>query len=350
MEKQQTILEKEIGEQPQALERTLESCRTAVERFCSDIRRRDISYVLLAARGSSDNAGTYAKYLFSSFNAWPVVQAAPSLYTFYHSPPRLKDALVLGISQSGQSQDIVEVLADARRQGALTASVTTDASSPLAKSSDHVLLLQTGAEKAVAATKTFTCSLALLADISATIQGDQKKRESLRKLPELASKAIEMAAQVAASKAERYRYMDRCAVIGRGFSYGIAFEIALKLKELTYVTADPYSSADFLHGPMAMIEPGFPVFLVATDGMLHKHMLEFASGLAERGTEIVAISDTEAILQFGITRLPIPKGLPEWLSPILAVIPGQLMGLHLAMAKGFDPDAPRGLKKVTVTR
>ncbi len=350
MEKQKTVLEKEIGEQPDALSRTLDSCGQAVDRLCSEIKRKDISYVLIAARGSSDNAGTYAKYLFSSFNGWPVVQSTPSLYTFYHTPPRLKNALVLGISQSGRSEDIVEVLADARRQGAMTASITADSSSPLAGCSDHLLLLQTGGEKAVAATKTFTCSLALLARLSFTLLGDKGRLAALQTIPEHAARTIDEAGKAAAAKAERYRYMDRCVVIGRGFSYGIALEIALKLKELTYVTADPYSSADFLHGPMAMIEPGFPVILVAPSGTLLPHMKEFAAQLADRGSEILAISDSDEILKFGLTRLPLPEGLPEWLSPVLAVIPGQVLGLHLALAKGFDPDAPRGLKKVTVTR
>jgi glucosamine--fructose-6-phosphate aminotransferase (isomerizing) len=350
MEKHKTTLEREIGEQPEAIARTLDSCGPSVEKLCSDIRDKDISYVLIAARGSSDNAGTYAKYLFSSFNGWPVVQSTPSLYTFYHTPPRLKNALVLGISQSGQSEDIVEVLADARRQGALTASITAAVSSPLANYSDHLLVLQSGGEKAVAATKTFTCSLALLANFSAALQGDRGRLAAMKELPQSAARTIEMTAKAAAAKAERYRYMERCVVISRGFSYAIALEIALKLKELTYVTADPYSSADFLHGPMAMIEPGFPVILVAASGILLPHMSEFASQLAERGAEILAISDSEEVLRFALTRLPLPERLPEWLSPILAVIPGQLLGLHLALAKGFDPDAPRGLKKVTVTR
>jgi len=350
MEESKTVLEQEIGEQPEAIARTLESCNPMMDKLCADIRRRDISYVLIAARGSSDNAGTYAKYLFSSFNGWPVVQSTPSLYTFYHTPPRLKNALVLGVSQSGQSEDIVAVMSDARAQGNLSVSITADPSSPLATCSDHVLVLATGREKAVAATKTFTCSLALLADLSARLQGDVNKVKALRDLPQRAAETVDLAGRAAAAKAERYRYMDRCVVIARGFSYGIAMEIALKLKELTYVTADPYSSADFLHGPMAMIEPGFPVILVAPSGTLLEHMREFAQQLTERGAEILAISDSEEILRFGTTRMPFAPGLPEWLSPVLAVIPGQLLGLHLAKAKGFDPDAPRGLKKVTVTR
>jgi glutamine---fructose-6-phosphate transaminase (isomerizing) len=345
-----SLLEREIGEQPDALARTLDTCKAPVEALCSEIRRRDVSYVLIAARGSSDNAGTYAKYLFSAFNGLPVMQSTPSMYTFYHTPPRLRNALVLAISQSGQSEDIVEVLADARRQGALTASITSDPSSPLARSSDHVLQLQSGNEKAVAATKTFTCSLTLLASLSVALQGDASRLAAMAQLPDRAARAIDAVSKVICAKAERYRYMDRCVVISRGFSYGIALEIALKLKELTYVTAEPYSSADFLHGPMAIIEPGFPVVLVATSGTLLPHMEEFTAQLADRGAEIVAISDCEEILKFGRTRLPLPVGSPEWLSPILAVIPGQLMGLHLALAKGLDPDAPRGLKKVTVTR
>ena len=350
MEQSKTLLEKEIAEQPEAIARTLGACGPAVEKLCAEIRRRDISYVLLAARGSSDNAGTYAKYLLSSFNGLPVVQSTPSLYTFYHTPPRLRNALALGISQSGQSEDIVEVLADARRQGALTASITAEPSSPLAKTSDHVLQLQSGSEKAVAATKTFTCSMAIIASLSASLQGDGKRTAALKQLPDQASKTIEATSEVISVKAERYRYMDRCVVISRGYSYGIALEIALKLKELTYVTADPYSSADFLHGPMAVIEPGFPAILVAPSGTLLPHMKEFAAQLSERGSEIIAISDSEEILRFGRTRLPLPQGTPEWLSPVLSVIPGQLMGLHLAIAKGFNPDAPRGLSKVTVTR
>ncbi len=345
-----SLLEREIAEQPEVLARALDCCREPVERLCVEIRRRDISYVVIAARGSSDNAGTYGKYLFAAFNGLPVVQSTPSLHTFYHTPPRLRDALVLAISQSGQSEDIVEVVADARKQGILTASITSDISSPLAQSSDHVLQLQSGGEKAVAATKTFTCSLALLASLSAVLQGDSDRLAAMKQLPERAARTIDSAEQVISAKAERYRYMDRCVVISRGFSYAIALEIALKLKELTYVTAEPYSSADFLHGPMAIIEPGFPVVLVATSGTLLSHMEEFAARLADRGAEIIAISDSEEILKFGRTRLPVPLGSPEWLSPILAVIPGQLLGLHLALAKGLDPDAPRGLKKVTVTR
>jgi glutamine---fructose-6-phosphate transaminase (isomerizing) len=345
-----SVLEREIGEQPEALAQTIESCASETRALARDVRARDVSYIMIAARGSSDNAGVYAKYVFQSFNGLPVAMTTPSLYTFYHRPPRLKSVLVLGISQSGQSEDIVEVLADARRQGALTAAVTADPRSPLAAQADHTLVLRTGSEKAVAATKTFTSSLAVLAGISSALEDSQERLDSVRRLPDLAARTIELASGTAAERAERYRYMHRCVVISRGFCYGVSMEIALKLKELTYVTAEPYSSADFMHGPMAMLEPGFPVILVAPSGTLLAHMTEFGMALRDRQSEIIAISDSREILDLGITQLPIADGAPEWLAPVLAVIPGQLLALHLSLAKGIDPDAPRGLSKVTVTR
>jgi len=344
------ILGQEIREQPQALERTLEATAGEVDALARNINGREIDYVMIAARGSSDNAGVYAKYLFQAFNGLPVAMATPSLFTFHHRPPRLKNVLVLGISQSGQSEDIVEVLSEARRQGALTAAITAEAASPLAGTADHTLILQTGREKAIAATKTFTSSLAIIASLSAALEGSKRLRAEIAALPDLASATIAAAAPIAAAKAERYRYMSRCVVISRGFCYGVAMEIALKLKELTYVTAEAYSSADFLHGPMAMIEPGFPVLLVAPSGTLAAHMKEFAGALQERKSEIIAISDLDDILESGTTRLPMAKGAPEWLTPLLAVLPGQLLAMNLSAAKGFDPDAPRGLNKVTNTR
>ena len=345
-----TQLEEEIREQPRAIERILRSSRGAIDELCRQIRKRDIVYIMIAARGSSDNAGIYAKYVFPAFNGLPVAMTTPSLFTFYKKPPRLRNVLVLGISQSGQSEDIVEVLAVAGKQGALTAAITSDKSSPLADAAAHVLLLDERPEKSVAATKTFSGSLAILALLSAALEKDTERLAGLECLPAMMERTIALSEEAAREKAERYRYMDRCVVIGRGFSYAIAFEIALKLKELTYVTAVPYSSADFLHGPMAMVEPGFPVVLIAPRGKLFPHLKEFALQLVERSAELIVISDAEEMLKLGKTRLPIPEGSPEWLCPALEVIPGQLLSLHLAIAKGFDPDAPRGLRKVTVTR
>jgi glutamine---fructose-6-phosphate transaminase (isomerizing) len=345
-----TQLEKEIKEQPEAIARTLEESRAPMEKLCKDIRARDINYVMIAARGTSDNAGVYAKYILAAFNGLPVALAAPSLFTYYKKPPRLKNVLVLGISQSGQSEDIVEVMTAARGQGALTAAITTDLSSPLAKCSDHTLHLATGVEKAVAASKTFTSSLALAAQLSVTLEGDKDRGRSLAALPRYMSDACAMAAQAVPPRAERYRYMDRCAIIARGYSYAIAFEVGLKLKELTYVTALPYSSADFMHGPIAIVEPGFPVMVIAPKGELLPHMKEFTSQVVARQAELLVVSNSEELLAQAEARFPIPDGIPEWLAPVVAVVPGQFLALYLSLAKGINPDVPRGLKKVTVTR
>jgi glucosamine--fructose-6-phosphate aminotransferase (isomerizing) len=345
-----TQMEKEVKEQPEAIARTLEASRGPVEALCKDIRGREITYVTIAARGTSDNAGRYAKYILPAFNGLPVALTTPSLFTFYKKPPRLKNVLVLGISQSGQSEDIVEVLKTARAQGALTAAITTDPSSPLAATAQHTLPLASGLEKAVAATKTFTSSLALLAQLSVTLDEEKERRRSLEALPKLMGQACEMAEKAVAPRAERYRFMDRCVVIARGYSYAIAFEIALKLKELTYVTALPYSSADFLHGPMAIVEPGFPVIVIVPKGELYPHLKEFTEQLAARSAELLVISNSEEVLRLGEARFPIPDGVPEWLAPVLSVVPGQFLALNLSLAKGIDPDKPRGLKKVTVTR
>jgi glutamine---fructose-6-phosphate transaminase (isomerizing) len=345
-----SVLEREIREQPEALARTLDSCAAGVEELAREIRGRGVTYVMIAARGSSDNAGVYAKYVLQAFNGLPVAMATPSLYTFHRTPPRLSNVLVVGVSQSGQSEDIVEVIAEAGRQGAITAAITADPGSPLARAAGRILELKTGVEKAVAATKTYTSSLAIIASLSAALDGDKGRKDALKVLPDLAARTITMASGPAAARAERYRYMDRCVVISRGFCYGNAMEVALKLKELTYVTAEAYSSADFMHGPMAMIEPGFPVALIAPAGTLQPHMAEFARALKEKKAELIVLSDVPAMLAEGVTALPICAGAPEWLTPVVAVMPGQLLALNLAIAKGVDVDAPRSIRKVTVTR
>lgn len=343
-------LEREIHEQPTAIARLLEAARGTVEQLAVAIRARDVRYILIAARGTSDNAGRYAGYLFSAYNGLPVAMATPSLYTLYRQPPRLRDVLVLGISQSGQSVDIIEVLQEAQRQGALTAAITNAPQSPLGEAAAFTLDLCAGEERAVAATKTYTSSLVMLALLSAVLAEDEERLAALNHLPEAVARTLELTEHIARMRAERYRYMEYCVAIGRGFNYATAFEIALKIKELTYIVAEPYSSADFRHGPMAMIEPGFPVLVAAPDGALFADLVAFLQELRERQAEIVVISNRMEALELAAIAMPLPTTLPEWLSPAAAIIPGQLLAYHLTLAKGLDPEAPRGLRKVTVTR
>jgi len=342
-------LESEIQEQPAVVARLLEEERRPIAGLVEAIRRRGVRYVMIAARGSSDNAATYGKYLLGALCRLPVALATPSLFSVYQAPPRMDGALVLGISQSGQSPDIVGVLAEARAQGLVTAAITNEPASPLAGVADHVVQCHAGAERSVAATKTYTAQLAALAMLGATLSGSEEHLAELAGLPAHIGRALVLAGEDAAG-AVRYRYMESCVVIGRGYNYATAFEIALKLKELTYVLAEPYSSADFMHGPLALIGQGFPVWVIAPGGRVYAEMREFLGRLRQQGAELLVISEQEDALREAHTPLRLPAGVPEWLSPFTAVVPGQLMALHLTLAKGYDPDHPRGLRKVTETR
>ncbi len=341
-------LEEEIAEQPAVLERLLREEGRNVHDIARAIRQREPRFVYVAARGTSDHAGTYGKYLLASACSLPVALATPSLFTIYGKPPCLRGALVLGISQSGHSPDIVEVVAEGRRQGAVTLGITNNPDSPLAAAAEFTLPVHAGEEHAVAATKTYTAQLTALALLAVALAGDSSLWADLERLPEHMARALELSGQ-ALGRVERYRYMERCVLIGRGYNYATALEIALKLKELTYVVAEPYSSADFRHGPIAIIEQGFPVILVAPHGAVYHDLMALALDLRAREAELVVISDEPEALGLAQTPFPLPAQVPEWLSPIVAVVAGQRFAAALTKAKGYDLDQPRGLRKVTRT-
>jgi glucosamine--fructose-6-phosphate aminotransferase (isomerizing) len=344
-----SYLSDEIHEQPQVLARLLDEQVETAARIAAAIRARDVRYAVIAARGTSDNAARYAKYLFGALDKLPVALATPSLFSIYGTPPHLRDALVLGISQSGQSPDIVAVVEEGRRQGALTVAVTNEPESPLACAAEHVLLLGARDERAVAATKTYTAQLATMALLAVQLAGDGECLAGLRAVPDAVEKTLALEETVAVA-AQRYAYATECIVLGRGYNYATAFEIALKLKELTYVTAEPYSSADFRHGPVAIVERGFPALVVAPQGAVYADILALARELAAREAELIVISGQDEALGMARTPLRLPVPLPEWLSPFTCIVPGQLLALHVTLAKGYDPDHPRGLTKVTETR
>ncbi len=338
----------EISEQPAALTRLLDAETANIERIAAAINRAGIRYITIAARGTSDNAATFGKYAFASFNRLPVALATPSLYTVYQMPPQLRDTLVIGISQSGESPDILAVVEEGRRQGAPTLAITNNANSPLARAADHVILQHAGEEKSIAATKTYTTQLLALALVSVALAKDEARHRELCAVPEAVARTLAldgMARQVA----DWWRKETMCLVIGRGYNYATAFEIALKLKELTYIAAEPFSSADFMHGPIAIIEHGFPVILITPRGRVQEDLLEVAKQLKQRGAELAVISDVPEALALAAMPFALPVPLSEWLSPFTAIIPGQLLAYHLTSAKGYDPDHPRGLKKVTRT-
>ncbi|MEM7028798.1 MAG: SIS domain-containing protein [Chloroflexota bacterium] len=342
-------LHNEIFEQPQVLQRLLDTQWETVQTITETIRQQDVQSIFLAARGTSDNAGRYAKYLFGSVNRIPLALAAPSLFSLYDSPPVLKNALVLGISQSGQSPDIVGVLEEARTQQNLTLAITNDTQSPLANAAEFVLDVNAGPEKAVAATKTYTAQLMNIAMLSAAWAEDTDMIQALRKVPDYIHEVLQLDAQVKAC-VERYRFMNQCVVLGRGYNYATAYEWSLKMKELAYIIAEPYSSADFLHGPIAVVAQGFPLMAIAADGAVFNDTLALLTKLRQsHQAELLIISNRQEALDLAQTPIQLPTNLPEWISPIVSIVVGQLFSYYLTKSKGLDVEAPRGLSKVTKT-
>lgn len=342
-------LHQEILEQPAVLQRLVEGQANSVRRVADAVRARGIEYVYLAARGTSEHAGIYAQYVLGAFNRLPVALAAPSLFTVYGRPPRLDRALVVGVSQSGQSPDILAVVEEGGRQGALTLAVTNDPGSPLARAAAFTLDIGAGPERAVAATKTYTAELMSFALLSAALDGDGARQQELRRVPELVREALEREAEVE-RLALRYREMSRCVVLGRGYHFATAMEWSLKLKELAYVVAERYSTAEFQHGPIALVEPGFPVLAVAPrDAGLDDTVALLRRLVQGQGADVLVLSDDDGALAAGASGLRLPTTAPAWLMPIVSIAPAQLFCYHLTLARGYDPAAPRGLKKVTKT-
>ena len=343
-----TNLYKEIYEQPLAMQQFFDHEWEDLKKTSKLLKDERVTNVVIAARGTSDNAARYAQYLFGAANHLSVGLATPSLHSIYQQVPSYKNSLVIGISQSGKSPDIVSVIADAKKQGSPTIAITNEPDSDLARIADCLVDLHAGPELSVAATKTYTTELAAIAALSTLAAKDPELEAILHSVPELMQETLALSPSIAQA-AERYRYMRMCVVIGRGFNYPTAFEVALKIKELNYIIAEPYSSADFLHGPVAVVEEAFPVLVIAPSGRMIQEMKIFVKGLHELGAEIIAISDDDGLLAEGRTAFRLPPIPDEWVSPLVSIVPGQLFAMHLADVRDLNIDHPRGLHKVTET-
>ena len=340
-------LRSEILAQPSVLSRLLSSQESNINKITKSIGVP--KGVFIAARGTSDNAARYAKYIWGALNGIPVTLAAPSLFSIYNKPPTLEGLLVIGISQSGESPDILAVIKEARRQGCQTLVITNKPSSPLAKQSEYTIDIMAEEEVSVAATKTYTAQLGAIATLSASWRDDKALWEEIQRVPGHMESVLS-SESIIETYSPRYRYMDQCVVIGRGYNYATAYEWSLKLKELAYVVAQPYSSADFMHGPIALVSKGFPVFAIGTAGAILDEMTELLHKLRNiHQAELFLISDRDDMLELATCPIPIPKNIPEWLTPLIGIIPAQLFSYHLTLIKGIDPDSPRGLSKVTLT-
>jgi len=340
----------EIREQPAALDRTLRLGLRAAAKLARDVQKKRPKLIVLAARGTSDNAAQFGRYLLEITTGIPVSLAAPSLFTLYNARIDLKSALIVAISQSGESTDTNLVLERGREQGALTVGITNEPASSLAKIADHLFFVRAGRERSVAATKTYTgqvMSLYLLAHAL----GAKIRLDDLRRVPDWAAKALELEDQITA-RAERYRFMERAIVVGRGLNYANAFEFALKLMETCYVVAERFSSADFLHGPIAMVDRSFPMFLFTPPGVTWEGMRDMIQRLAALKAETLIFTDTSnrAAIELNPRAVVIPAKLSrELYTPIPYIIPAQIFAASLAAWKGIDADRPRTLSKVTRT-
>ncbi len=348
---QKSQLLAEIYEQPEAIRHMLECEAERVAWISRQLSPRQFSYAVIAARGTSDNAARYGQYLLGATDQLSVALAAPSLFTRYHTPPRLEGALVIGISQSGQSPDIVSVIEEGRRQGAPTIAITNDLDSPLAQAAEFQVGLGVGKECSIAATKTYTAQLTALAMLALSLKGAPASLEPLKELPEALAQALKAEPETRLA-AKELASCDHTVFIGRGFNYSTAHEVSLKCKELANIQAEPYSSADFLHGPIAMVDEGFPVNLISIGDTFRDEFNDLARTLHERRARLITLGDLpigEHIARQDLF-IPVPADLPEYLSPIAAILPGQLLAYHLTKARGFDPDQPRTIHKVTLTK
>lgn len=341
----------EIRQQPDAVRRILQDEFPRAEALAAEIRRRQIAYVYVAARGTSENAALYCKYLLEIQHGLPVALAAPSVFTLYDVVPNFgPNALVLGISQSGAAPDVIEVVRRARESGALTASITNEAGAELAQIAEFPLLIGAGEEVGIAATKTYTGTLALLALLSIALDDTRPERlEHLRRAANSMQQALELDDAVH-HLVEKYADLSGCVILGRGYSHATAADLALKLTQICGVSAQAHSAANFQHGAIAQVVSGYPCLLFAPDGKAFAPMARLAEKLRAQHPALIGFAHDAAFLAGSETAVRIPGAVSEWVSPLVYAIAGQFFTYWLCLLKGLDPDSPRGLEKVTQTR
>ncbi len=340
----------EIRQQPDLIQRILADGYAPAEALAVEMRCRQTAFVYVAGRGTSENAAMYGKYLLEIQQGIPVALAAPSAFTLYGSTPKFgPNTLVLGISQSGAAPDVTQVVQRAREAGALTACITNEPQSDIAQAAEYPMLIGAGEERAVSATKTYTGSLALLALLSTFLDESHPERvEHLRRVPAALEQTLQLDEAIH-RLVEKYTDMQGCVILGRGFNRATATETALKITETSSISAHGYSAADFLHGPIAQVYSGFPCLLFAPDGKAFATMTALAEKLRAQHPALICFAHDAAFLAASETAVRIPAAVAEWVSPIVYAVAAQLFAYWLCAAKGLDPDAPRGLSKITRT-
>lgn len=338
----------EIFSQPDIIQ-ALTKQRAQIDAIAHAIQHFRPRFVMIAARGTSDNAARYAQYLFGSMLGWPVALATPAVGTLYHADIHLAEALVIGISQSGRSPDICDVLQRAHAQGALTLAITNNPTSPLAQSAAHHIDIAAGLERSVAATKSYTNQLATIALLTACVAGDDTLHAAIAQLPSGIHAVLDIPQTHIDAAATCLATAPAALSVGRGYHYATAFEAALKIKELSGLPVEPYSAADVLHGPVTIVEQGFPVLVTSDSGATHADTLALLQRLHQQGARLVVVSNATDHLSGAAVALPLPA-CDQRIAPILAIVAWQRVAHATAHQRGRDPDAPQGLQKVTETR
>ena len=340
----------EIRQQPDVIRSIIDDQLDRVQILAQAIRSRGIIYAYIAARGTSDHAAIYAKYLLETQLQMPVALAAPSVLTVYGAVPHFgPHCLVIGVSQSGAGPDVVAVVRRARETGTLTACITNEPDSELASTAEFPLFIGAGLERSVAATKTYTGSLALFALLAAVMESDQSAMlADMRKAADDMDKVIGLS-ETLHRLAGEFRDLTDCVVLARGYNQCTASEIALKLTETCYVGAKAYSAADFQHGPIAQVYSGFPIFLFAPDGKAFPSVAEVAARLRLQSARLLTFAHSPSMCDESALSLPMPANVPEWISPLVYAVAGQLIAYWIAVERGNNPDMPRNLRKVTRT-
>ncbi|MFE9422894.1 SIS domain-containing protein [Kitasatospora sp. NPDC006697] len=340
------IMAAEMAEQPAVLRRILDEGADRIRAVAGQVAARRPRFVLLTARGTSDNAALYAKYLIEVLLGKPAGLASMSTTTAYGARPDLTDVLVVTVSQSGGSPDLVASTRAAREAGAVTLAVTNNPGSPLAEVSEFHIDVLAGAERALPATKTYTAELLALYLFVQGLRGDGGVAAA-RELPALAEAVLARQGEVRAL-AERYRFAQRLVITSRGYGYPTAREAALKLMETTYIPATPFSGADLLHGPLAMVDNVSPVIAIVPDGKGGEALQPVLDRLRGRGADLMVVGQRDQVAAAS-AGFVLPPGVPEEVQPVLEILPLQQLAYEITIARGQDPDAPRALAKVTET-
>ena len=346
MEAENTSMWKEIMQEPTAIRSCAAANGQIVADIVSEIRKRGIRYVTVCARGTSDNAAVYGKYAFEILTGFQVASAAPSVLALYRRDLDWKDSLVIGLSQSGGTEDVSQVIQAARRQGALTVGITNTPDSLLAETAEYILFCDAGTEKSVAATKTFVTELYLMVLLAASLAESKEVLSQLAALPDELTKVIECKKD-AAEAAKRYRFVEECFVLARGLNYPIALEAALKIQETTYIGAKAFAISDFYHGPKAMVQGNTALMVLAPKGPSFTDAVEFIKKMKDTGADLLVVSDDQTLCAHADTAILIPCSGSDFISPFYNAAAAQMFACELAAVRGNNPDHPRGLQKVT---